>query len=1268
MLIVALCLFSSSGIAGTYGGGIGTAEDPYIISDPNHMQAIGLKPEDMDKHFLLVNDIDLSAFDGQDGRAAFNMIGVYGSSFTGVFDGGGHVISNYTYISDSTYEAAMFMFLDDGAEIKNLGLENVFIDTTVGGSTGAYDVAPLVSQMYGGKLTNCYAKGTVKGRDDVGGLVAYIQNPGMIINCFAETEVVAEDDSGGLIGYNGGIVINSYSTGNVTGSGGNIGGLIGYSWGSAKNCYAFGTVTGSDRVGGLIGSNSKGSNPLSEVVNCYSTGSVSGSTNVGGFVGMDYSGDSIFIGCLWDETVNPTLDSVGNKLVDPNAISGKSTLELETQGTFENAGWDFVGGSGPNQDWIMPAEGGYPILAWQLGIEPPEPIFSGGSGDPNDPYIIANLSDLNCIGCNPKVLGKHFRMIADIDLSGQRYYMIGDRARAFTGTFDGAGYVIRNMRYQLKSRDGFGLFRYVSDGASINNLNLESIDINLPDGMYIGGLIGYSEWAEINNCHVSGSVVGKYGASLLVGRSEGGSIINSSAIGEVATILSSAGLITSRFTGSEIRDCYSEGEVSGGDSVGGICGYSSGHIINCNVQVTLSGDEYVGSIVGYGGGSVIGCSAILGSVKGSTKLGGLVGESRGEIRNSHSDVTVTGTGSNVGGISGYSYSDIINCYSLGDINGISVCGGIAGCNYGGAILNCYSSGGVTGGDEVGGIMGSTSQGTMENCYSTATVTGAENTGGLVGEGWYLSAINNYSLCTINGTSYVGGFAGNLVASAISNCYSGSSVTGIGSTGGMIGGGRASTIRYCLSTGHVESTYSTGGFLGTGGLSLQGCLWDLSVNPGLTSSSYGDYPSIKVEGKTTAALQLMSTFTNAGWDFVGENDNGISEIWQMPAGGGYPELSNLNGYVPPVLAGEGNEESPYLISNAAELASFYHYDKRAYYRLISDIDLSGISWGTVPIPYLHGVFDGSGYMISNFSMSGAGHLGFASILCSGSSVKNLRLENLNLYGAEGVDFIGGLAGCNRAVISNCGVSGSVFSLFSGVGSYYVGGLIGYNSATIDNCYAKGSVAGDNNVGGLIGYNEGGNITNCYSLCSVSGYDPVGGLIGNRNYGKFNYCYAAGAVSAFYTEGGLVGKGSSSSSNYINCFWDITINPTMTGIGSATDPVNVIGETTVNLQTQSTFTNAGWDFVGESVNGENEIWRMCVDGVDYPRLSWEFAQNGDFACPDGVGMDDLESLTMNWLTATSIDEATFNYACDANGDEQINFKDYGVLAENWLVGIE
>ena len=56
---------------------------------------------------------------------------------------------------------------------------------------------------------------------------------------------------------------------------------------------------------------------------------------------------------------------------------------------------------------------------------------------------------------------------------------------------------------------------------------------------------------------------------------------------------------------------------------------------------------------------------------------------------------------------------------------------------------------------------------------------------------------------------------------------------------------------------------------------------------------------------------------------------------------------------------------------------------------------------------------------------------------------------------------------------------------------------------------------------------------------------------------------------------------------------------------------------------------WDFVGESANGENETWRMCEDDMAFPRLSWEFSKNGDFACGDGVDITDLQALADNWL---------------------------------------
>ncbi|MEN8128569.1 MAG: hypothetical protein ABFR90_12320, partial [Planctomycetota bacterium] len=109
----------------------------------------------------------------------------------------------------------------------------------------------------------------------------------------------------------------------------------------------------------------------------------------------------------------------------------------------------------------------------------------------------------------------------------------------------------------------------------------------------------------------------------------------------------------------------------------------------------------------------------------------------------------------------------------------------------------------------------------------------------------------------------------------------------------------------------------------------------------------------------------------------------------------------------------------------------------------------------------------------------------------------------------------------------------------------------------------------------------------------------------------------------------------------------------------DPAGVEGKTIAEMQTQSTFT--GWDFVGEDVNGTNDIWRMCVDGVDYPRLFHQYNTRGDFACPDGTGLDDLLALCHNWLNTEALDPG-FNYPCDPTFDGVTNLPDFAVLSQH------
>jgi len=72
---------------------------------------------------------------------------------------------------------------------------------------------------------------------------------------------------------------------------------------------------------------------------------------------------------------------------------------------------------------------------------------------------------------------------------------------------------------------------------------------------------------------------------------------------------------------------------------------------------------------------------------------------------------------------------------------------------------------------------------------------------------------------------------------------------------------------------------------------------------------------------------------------------------------------------------------------------------------------------------------------------------------------------------------------------------------------------------------------------------------------------------------------------------VGNGARSQ----QCFWDTVATGQPTSDGGT-------GKTTAEMQTASTFLEAGWDFVGETADGPNDVWRIA-EGLDYPRLWWE-----------------------------------------------------------------
>ena len=209
-LIIALSTLAQA----QYGGGYGTADDPYLIYTPEQTNAIGAEPNDWDNHFKLMADIDLAQYTGTE----FNIIGHGEKAFTGVFDGNHHCIRNFTYRAEDGNYIGLFGrvgFFSGIAEltttIKDLGLIDPNIDVGGGECVGA-----LVGHFRDARIICCCVLGgRVLGRRHVGGLIGGTVSQGILSysstlevgNCYAACNVSGDEGVGGLVGFYGSLCV-----------------------------------------------------------------------------------------------------------------------------------------------------------------------------------------------------------------------------------------------------------------------------------------------------------------------------------------------------------------------------------------------------------------------------------------------------------------------------------------------------------------------------------------------------------------------------------------------------------------------------------------------------------------------------------------------------------------------------------------------------------------------------------------------------------------------------------------------------------------------------------------------------------------------------------------------------------------------------------------------------------------------------------------------------------------------------------------------------
>ncbi len=354
--------------------GEGTEQSPYEIYDSFDLfffaDSIN-SGEDTTAHYKLMNDIDLEGRNWTPVGCHTDSL-KYATCFSGVFDGNGHTISNFTISSNVQY-VGFFGFIYNGT-VKNLTISDFEVDVTsdylslyAGGLAGR-----SISSGSGNRiaLENCTVKNGLvsangKGSVYAGGIAGYFMSSdssddSYIKNCKSFVPIVAQSLSdktasasheayaGGLVGYLGATVDTKISVSQCLSIedikavtipdsdyeiGAFAGGLTGFVGASGETstlsisqCYSLGNVyiecTYEGYAGGFSGYFSTNKGAIS-VLDCYSNGNASGIT-YSKVVGMDYVCVGSFAGAMTPEVTVESSFTSGDAedLGSPDSYAG----------------------------------------------------------------------------------------------------------------------------------------------------------------------------------------------------------------------------------------------------------------------------------------------------------------------------------------------------------------------------------------------------------------------------------------------------------------------------------------------------------------------------------------------------------------------------------------------------------------------------------------------------------------------------------------------------------------------------------------------------------------------------------------------------------------------------------------------------------------------------------------------------------------------------------------------------------------------------------
>ena len=732
--------------------------------------------------------------------------------FKGNFNGQNYTISGlncglFGYVSGGTFKDLTLQgSVTDGTSNYyggligyglNLTVSNVTSELTI--STSSSYVGGLIGFCQNATITDCTNKGSVRGVNNVGGLVGWTGDESTsghgatISNCTNNGNVNATGDFvGGIVGWNRDtIYTNVVNSGNINATGAQVGGITSRVLGGRiSNAQNSGTINGGNYVGGIAGNMS-----WAYINDVSNSGAVSGNNYVGGLLGYgesNHASNLLIYGMLTNTASVSGAQYVGgiagyleNKLTAMINIDWTATVNIATTtllGADGVRGTSYMGGAIGFLGENITISGSISVSGCDIDNENDGNYLVGGAIGYNAGIVSADLT------VDARVISRSTGTVNSI--SG-----------AFTGGV--VGYNAGTLSGALKKTSG------------------DVISVSFND--YVGGIVGYN----------SGAITGKMTHTSTNAMYENSTVYGATKVGGLVGYTSSA---------LNISNAQNTGKIVGSVSVGGFVGYADAKCtINASANTgSVSGTNNVGGLVGYAKGIDLSGVSNSATINGYTNVGGLVGNIEG-------GAAIT-TSNNSGAVNGYKHLGGFVGYAKSSGNALSIEGtSTAPLVNGGKVTSTIPSGGSSANNDGGvagfvGYLDGDSNLTISHCVNNGEIQGLQFNGiagilGYVKHGANLIYINNCkNTALVEGGINTGGIGGRLSTNSsavnsmvISHCYNGGEIltqdysTGStgnsGTTGGICGyfnatsttaAARTAVISYCYNVGNVKIIKSTVG--------------------------------------------------------------------------------------------------------------------------------------------------------------------------------------------------------------------------------------------------------------------------------------------------------------------------------------------------------------------------------------------------------------------------------------------------------------------------